>query len=213
MKLPAVSAAIALLFGLAFVLLLAVQTSSFAESVYAPDEALKATLMLAALATGSLAGLMAMRSRSSMRQLTLAAMSVLPLFLALTVAVPARALDKKAPARFITSAGPFAHDAILVSHPSLFNALCWTLKRGDVYLFGQSEVHYGMTYPESRHRELDDAGLERLLGESYGRRAIVFLTKADRERELSGILPARGRRAQQGDLVLWYFDESPKPDG
>jgi 4-amino-4-deoxy-L-arabinose transferase len=207
------AATIAALFSLGFLLLIAVQTSILGEPIYGQDESLASLSMLGALAAGAIVSLLAVRWNTAVRQPVLAGLAVVPLFLALSYSLPASLIDEKAPSEFIESQGPFGPDAILVADSSLFNALAWTLRRDDVYVFGLSEVAYGMSYQESQYRELDIAGLLELLDRNVGRQELVLFTKEERERLFADALPGYGTRAQFGELVLWHIKVSDNPDG
>lgn len=195
-----------LVFAGSFLLVLAGQLSWVPKPVYGPDDGRAATLMLAALAFGAVASGFAMRAMAAGRQLTLSAMAVVPLFLGLCFALPTRIVNNKSPTALITSAEPVAGDALLVADFSVFNPLCWILGRDDIYVYGQSELDYGMAYADTGGRALDMAGLDALLRRYEGRRDIVLLMRSDREDALAGLLPPEATRSQRGDLVLWRID-------
>jgi 4-amino-4-deoxy-L-arabinose transferase len=196
------------LLGLSLAVLLAAQGGLLDEAVYRPDEWLRFGVTAGAFLVGVLATFLAIRSRSAVRQLLLVGCSALPLFVLIDFTMPARVLDDKAPGAFIASQGPFDADAILISDASLFGSLSWFLNRDDVYVFGQSEVAYGLSYPEAAHRALDARGLGDLLAQNVGRREIVILCKDSDESQFVEALPEDATRAQLGELVMWRIDRS-----
>jgi len=195
--------------GIGAIALIAAQVS---RSFYGTDESLTFAYMTGALVAGTVLPFLALRSRNALVQMTLTAFAVLPVCLGLTLALPKYILVDKAPAAFIEQHGPYAADSLLVADSGIFNAMSWTLKRDDVYVFGQSELDYGMSYPDARHRQLDEAALHRLI-ETRAHRDVALLIKADREQALADILPSGAQRAAVGELVLWRIKGIRHPDG
>jgi hypothetical protein len=158
--------------------------------------------MSAALAFGCVAAISAMRAGTSLKRLALFGSAVLPLFVAVSFALPASLLDDKAPVAFLRSQGPFDADTLLVADAALFGTMCWALERDDVYVLGGGEVTYGMSFPDARSRALDAASLQRLLIRHSDAEIVLFI-KEGRERALAGVIPANALRTQRGELIVW----------
>jgi 4-amino-4-deoxy-L-arabinose transferase len=201
------AAVLAALFGGGVILLLAAQGSLVDEPVYGSDETAALLSMMGALAFGCVMAIGAMLTGSSLKRLALFGSAVLPLFVAISFALPARILDDKAPVAFLRSQGPFDADTLLVADAALFGTTCWALERDDVYVLGGGEVAYGMSFPDARSRALDAASLQRLLTRHSDAEIILFI-KEGRERALSGVIPANALRTQRGELIVWRIGSS-----
>lgn len=120
----------------------------------------------------------------------------MPLQLAL---LPQWLLDSKAPSGFLATVD-IAPDTILISDAPLFGAVSWSFARDDIYLVGEGELAYGLAYPESRHRSLDDGQLGDLVARSTGN--VVMIVRDSTAERLPVDLLARARRTQRGDVVI-----------
>jgi hypothetical protein len=80
-------------------------------------------------------------------------------------------------------------------------------------VFGQSELDYGMAYPDSGGRVLDEAGLHALLLHHGGHRDIVMLMRSDRASRIAAMLPPGTTRSQQGEIVLLRIGANADSDG
>ncbi|MDD5663431.1 MAG: phospholipid carrier-dependent glycosyltransferase [Victivallaceae bacterium] len=109
--------------------------------------------------------------------------AALPLAMSM-LAAPGRFFEGKAQGVVLekyTDAIP--KDAIVVSHPNMVHAACWVFKRNDIILYGSSnEMRYGLEYPDSRHRLINDTELHKLI-KNTPEGKLVFMMRGDfRER-------------------------------
>ena len=131
---------------------------------------------------------------------------VLPLQLA---PLPQWLLDSKAPAGFLAADVAVGADTVLISDAPLFGAVAWSFGRDDVYVLSEGEIAYGLAYPESRHRSLDDGAARRARRCARGRHghdpARLDGSTAAAGAHRSGRAPPTQRRrdpAAMSDLIL-----------
>jgi 4-amino-4-deoxy-L-arabinose transferase len=182
------------------VLLVAGQHGAFGEPLYGPDDGLNYAAVVATFALAVVAALWARTCRKASLQLVLIGAAVLPLYLIITLAWPARLAEERAPSRFVAEHAADAANAVLVSNSSLFGTTAWALKRSDVYVLGGGEIAYGLSYPEHAHRLLDAGSLATLIRDS-GADILIFCDPGT-EDEIRAVLPPRTMRTQQGGLVF-----------
>jgi len=106
----------------------------------------------------------------------------LAFMLSAPVIVPREAEEGKAFGRFIARhAAQLPAGATVVTDDLAVHALCWYLKRDDLYVLERAgELSYGLTYADSSHRLLDDADLFELVDTAPGDRDVVVVLKQGR---------------------------------
>lgn len=194
---------IAGLLGLGAAALIVVQTGTVGEPVYAADEWPRYAAVLAALFAGAGCAIWAGRASSPGRQLILIGCCVLPVYFVLNFALPHSTIEERAPSEFLLSHAPSGSDAVLVSDETLFGTTSWTFRRSDVYVFGEGEIAYGMSYPEARYRSLDSAGVADLIRMNTNERDVIIFCEEATEGRIVSAIPPRATRVQSGELVLW----------
>jgi 4-amino-4-deoxy-L-arabinose transferase len=88
----------------------------------------------------------------------------------------------KTPERWLAQhVDPVPADAIVVADRNLVHAVCWHLRRADVYVLGSAgELRYGLERPDQRARWLDNAALEALIRDSARTRPVVVIGRTGR---------------------------------
>ncbi|MEZ0470786.1 phospholipid carrier-dependent glycosyltransferase [Luteimonas salinilitoris] len=187
----------------------AAQAGAFGDAPYAPDETGKLAAFAACMAAGAACAISAGFARAPVAKLAAIAGTGATLLLPLHVALPQRLLEHSTLATAVArhAAGPDAaigpHTA-LVSDGSLFGTLAWQLKRDDIHVLDPGEIKYGLSWPESRHRWLDRAGLEHLIETHHGRGGILIVCKHKCASHVEKTwLPPTARRSQHGLVVFW----------
>jgi 4-amino-4-deoxy-L-arabinose transferase len=178
------------------------QAEVFGEPVFAPSEHAALAVFAGCLALGAGCAIMAGFSRARFTCLAAMAGTGAALMMPLEVALPQRVLDHVAPIAFVASHAHADAATLVVSDASLFGTVAWALKRSDIYVMSPGEIEYGLEYPESRHRLLDAAGLERLLRTNRARNVLI-VCKADTSQRIEPLLPPRALRARRGTVVVW----------
>jgi 4-amino-4-deoxy-L-arabinose transferase len=90
-------------------------------------------------------------------------------------------------------------------------ALSWRLKRNDVVFYDtRGELEYGLGYPQAVPREVDWQQVQAWMTQARREGSVGVVMRGDgkdQQYELS-LLPADGKRYQQGSLVILIFDRS-----
>lgn len=123
---------------------------------YGPGEGLSLVLALAAAIFWCAMTCLAARFSDWPRKVIFFAVGPLLVMFLSHIAVPEFLLKKKAPeALFARNAARVKPSVPLVAYSSLAGAGAWYFKRDDVYiLHKEGEFHYGLQYPEAKHRFL-----------------------------------------------------------
>jgi 4-amino-4-deoxy-L-arabinose transferase len=91
-------------------------------------------------------------------------------------------------------------------------ALSWRLKRKDVVLYDtQGELKYGLNYPQATTRAVDWNQVQAWMTQARREGSVAVLMRgdeADNAHEFS-LLPADGKRYEEGNLTLLIFDRTP----
>jgi 4-amino-4-deoxy-L-arabinose transferase len=191
--------------GFAFLIVLAVaaQRGAFDQEFFPPAEYFTLWGLVGIFVAGLAAALFAMTSRSPGRRIIATAAAGITLFAPLQLLLlPQWFIDTKAPAAYLAEEMPISDDTILVSGSSLFGAVAASFKRDDVYVFQPGEIGYGLSYPESRHRLLDAAGLASLRSTDGPPHDIVIVCQDHFEQLLPAALIEGAERKQRGDVIM-----------
>lgn len=187
----------------ALIALVLAQTAVFGDSPYGPDELLKLGFVVTCLAAGVGAMVIAAWSALPMQRLSATTVAGVVLFLPLQLGVPQSVLDNVAPQGFLDDDVLAGSDVVLVADSATFGSVAWYSKRDDIYVLSPGETAYGMAYPESRDRNLEDRGLADLIEANRGRREILIICRDRNEAQVLDTLPERAEREERGRVVLW----------
>lgn len=119
------------------------------------------------------------RSAKGSNKIILFALAPLLLFFSAHFIVPERTLEAKAPGRLLERydkhIGP---DTIVISDEDTIRAVCWYLRRSDVYLLGPSgELGYGLKYKDAAGRLVDLKAALGLIHRHRGKTVLVARVK------------------------------------
>jgi 4-amino-4-deoxy-L-arabinose transferase len=111
------------------------------------------------------------------------------LFFAAPFITPDRAIEKKAPEALLERHRQgIAQDDFILSDEDTVTAVCWYLKRSDVYVLGYAgELEYGLAYEDAAARRLDMKSAVHLIESNPGK--IVLVARAKNIREWQDQLP------------------------
>ncbi len=89
--------------------------------------------------------------------------------------IPALTLNMKAPGPLISRhAGNITPDTVVLSGEEVARAVCWYLKRDDIYLVERAgELQYGLDYPDSSHRKLNPVQAGVLIRKHKGKTILI----------------------------------------
>jgi 4-amino-4-deoxy-L-arabinose transferase len=188
--------------------LVATQMGAVGSPPFESFERGKWILALLCLLTGTGAAVAAAFVGNTVARVAAFAVTGAALFLMLDLALPEQALDNLAPQALLTDGAMEAREAIIVSDGSTFGSVAWYTKRNDIYVLAPGETAYGLAYPESRMRNLQDGGLQRLLGEYAGTREIFIVVRPENDAQIAGSLPPAATRIERGGLVRWHVPKT-----
>ncbi len=125
--------------------------------------------------------------------------------------MPEQFIVKKAPGAFLVSqAAAVAPDTRLISDNDMVHAVCWFYKRSDVYLFdSKGELEYGLSYPDSARRFLDESNCVAMAREAAARTVIITITNT--YEDWTQRLPAPAAVASGGKPVMAEFGTQQHP--
>lgn len=130
----------------------------------------------------------------------------LALALALQVALPDLTLEKKAPGAFIQRQQPHITPGTLVlSDEDLARAVCWYLKRSDIYLIGnRGELAYGIDHA-TKERHLSLARTKQIIQENPGN-TVLFVRRRHLHQQFTDLPQPRFRdnNGENGYVFLQY---------
>jgi 4-amino-4-deoxy-L-arabinose transferase len=197
--------------GVALILLVALagligaQVGAFGAPPYAEDEQAKLVFAAVCLAIGAGGAVVAALTRRAGLPLAAFGTAGAGLFLTIAAALPRVALDNVGPSELLADGVLEAPDALVVSDASTFGAIAWYTKRDDIYVLTPGEIGYGLDYPESRARNLQNGGLARLIDEHRRTREIFIVVRPDHEDQIGVVLPSEATRTERGGLVRWQI--------
>lgn len=155
-----------LLFGVWSALLIVfvvVQFTSISEAIYEPSETLPLLLMITGLSCACFLAYRSFRGSSAGQGPIVMGLSVVPIFLVFSLALPGVFIDRKAPERFLQQfRDTVTEDTVLVSDDSMVHSVAWVFQRQDLYMLSQGEVDYGLMQADASGRLLDKAGIDGL---------------------------------------------------
>ena len=126
-------------------------------------------------------------------------------------AVPDRSVDSKLPQAFIRqNMTDLEKSPFIVSNSVGIGAgLAWELKRGDIYLLNNSgELTYGLKYPDSEYRLLNDATFADWLAETRKKGQVALLV-TDKNDTYDAKLPPADKRTENSRMTLYIYDKQP----
>ena len=183
----------------------AIGAGLWSPGLWTPGEP-RLALFALAIGLGVGAGLHAYRSRRSHYLLVGSALMTVPMLLAAPFSMPSEVLAHKAPGGLLEAfAERVEKSTVVISDASMVRATTWYFKRSDVYLIGKHELAYGLGYPDSAHRLLDEGALRALIDASAGNRALAMVCKRRCPSWALDVLSSRADRHRGGQFVIWYL--------
>ncbi len=143
----------------------------------------------------------AFRSRERIKKIILFGLSPVLLFLTVWFILPDLTIEKKSPGILLERYRPDnVRDALIISDDTTVSAVCWYLKRSDVYVLGDGgELDYGLAYEDAACRRLDIQSVIRLINNNRGNTVLVAQNK--------------NMKKWQDQLPLQFSLDSSGPEG
>ncbi len=121
----------------------------------------------------------AFKNRDGMKKIILFGLSPLLLFFVAHFIIPDLAIQAKAPGPFIERYRQDIHpDTIIISDEDTVRAVCWYLKRSDVFVLGGGgELDYGLTYEDAAGRSMDMTSAVDRINQNHGKTVVIARVK------------------------------------
>jgi len=121
----------------------------------------------------------AFRNQESMKKIILFALSPFLLFFIAHFIIPDLTIEKKAPGILLERySQDIGHDTIIISDEDTVRAVCWYLKRSDVYVLGGGgELDYGLAYEDAAGRWIDMKSAVGLIKRNQGKILLIAMVK------------------------------------
>jgi 4-amino-4-deoxy-L-arabinose transferase len=162
------------IFGMILVAFLYVQLFGF-NGIHPYHQPWKVMMVVNGLLSFILFCLWALKSRRERDKVLIFGMAPLLLFFLFHFTIPDQFIEAKSPGHFLERhAQDIVNDDILISAGNSISAVCWYLRRSDVYLLGGAgEFDYGVGYKEAKQRLLDTRSASDLIKQNRGKTILV----------------------------------------
>jgi 4-amino-4-deoxy-L-arabinose transferase len=136
---------------------------------------------------------------------------IVPFLFVISFVVPNETLKHKSPGQQLMQyRDRLTESAILISDATVLREVAWYLKRDDIYMISNGEVHYGgeahygLGYPEARYRYLNEERFKSLMEENASRRPVLMVCKRECPETLTAMLPPLVNKHVWGTFTFWF---------
>jgi len=179
------------------------QSLETSSRIYAANENGHLAILVITLITGIIAGLIAFYNNRPGIKLIANTALISPLLFAIDFIIPEQSLELKAPGIFLEQyKDQITDDTLIISDGNVIRAVTWYFKRDDVYLISEGELDYGLQYPDSTYKLIDQEHFSELMSDSANR-PIIMVCNPNCDERYSKLLPATAIQKSWGDFVLW----------
>ncbi len=194
---------------LATVAVLALQNGVSRKTPFLFSDPVKIDLFLIAMTAflALLAG--ALKAKDPFRKLILFALSPLVFYSAAHTLTPDQAVRRNSPSVFIEeNRDLFTPETLVVATSTPLKAVCWSLKRSDVFLLDDpGELDYGFSQQNMKHRWLTFESFGQMVRANHGQRDIILVLDERRFNRFKERLPepdAMKSSGKDGYLLVMY---------
>jgi 4-amino-4-deoxy-L-arabinose transferase len=186
---------------LASIAVLALQHGASRKMPYLFSDTYKIVLFMMAMAGFAALLYCSVKAKAAMTKITCFAVSPLLFYTSAHVLTPDKAILRNSPTVFMEeNLQRFPKDAILVSPSTPIKAVCWSLKRDDVFLLDDGgELSYGFGQNDMRHRQLSFAEFGKMVGENKGKRDVILVLDQRRYNRFKANLPQPSETINNGE--------------
>lgn len=131
------------------------------------------------------------RQQEPMKKIVLFALSPILFYTAAHLLTPDKALLRNSPVPFVLeNKNLIEADALIVSPSTPIKAICWALKRDDVFLLDEgNELSYGFSREDQKHRQLSFDDFNHMVSENKGKRQVILILDERRYNRFKDRLP------------------------
>lgn len=182
---------LAILISIFAVILVVSQTTNTIKIIaYSHTEIWKWLVLTAGLLVWAVFLIVSARTLDFKKKLWLFCAGPLIFMISLPFIVPNQIKEKKAPGKFLLRYCDRVKQGTVVVSNELVPAACWFYHRNNIYVLEDaSELQYGLTYAEAKHRLLKIDQLKTLISKSQGKGNIILITKTDHYLRYKQYLP------------------------
>jgi len=196
----------AILFGLILLLFTGAQFCEIGNSLHYAHP-WKTLLGINGLVTAIMLFCFSAQARKRTHKIILLGLAPGLLFLSAHFLVPDLVIEKKAPGPFLThNQSCVTLDTIVIAEARLAGAVCWYLKRDNIYIIGHGgEFKYGLSYDKSSARRLDLKPMADFIRQHPGK--IVLVARVKRLNQWRNVLPQPVSTTNNGEkgVAIWKF--------
>ena len=184
------------------------QSMETGSRIYAADENGHLTILVIALITGTIAGLIAYYNNRPGVKLIANMALISPLLITIDYIIPEQGLELKSPGILLEQyKDRITDDTLIISDGNVIRAADWYFKRDNIYLISVGELDYGLHYPDSAYKLLDQMQFSALMSKSENR-PIIMVCNPTCDEKFSNLLPATASKHTLGDFELWHNNVS-----
>lgn len=150
----------------------------------------------------------AVKSKSVEYSIAYCCMAPVLFFLAMDIAISQVHVLKHEPSAFIAEHyNEIGSDSIVVSDNYMGPAVCWYLKRNDIYVLeSKGELKYGLLYPDSEYRYLSFDTFRRMIADNHNNKSVVLIVGEHRYHKFGDNLPVPTKEyIKDGYVFLLYL--------
>lgn len=200
------SVLIAGVFAIIALLLVLIQNDIIGKPVWYENENWKWITLALCFLSGAFLQLLSVKGLPASRRLSLHAMSIVGVMLALTIVLPQRTVESKMPGEFLLQhSDKITADTILFSDDIMIHAVNWYYRRTDVYMTSAGESEHGLSFADSSHRLVEGENLKRFIADNLNRKKMVIVHHSDGDAFMNSIMPAQAQQSRWGRFVFWYI--------
>jgi 4-amino-4-deoxy-L-arabinose transferase len=180
------------------------QSMDTGSRIYAADENGHLTILVISLITGTIAGLIAYYNNRPGVKLIANMALISPLLFTIDYILPEQVLELKSPGVLLGQyKDKITDNTLIISDGNVIRAADWYFKRDDIYLISVGELEYGLNYPDTAYKLLDQEQFSKLMTAS-GNRPIIMVCNPTCDEKFSRLLPATASKQIWGDFELWH---------
>jgi len=194
---------------LAAIAVIALQHGVSHKIVYLFENPFKITFFLVAMACFMALLVFSLKAKKPFSKIVFFTLAPLLFYASAHVLTPDQAVRRNSPTVFIDeNLNLFDKDTIVVSPSTPIKAVCWSLKRNDIFLLDEGgELSYGFGQNNMQHRQLTFESFGKMVAENKGLRKIVLILDERRFKRFKDKLPepvGMKRNGKDGFLMAIY---------
>lgn len=190
------------------VALIFIQMTSFPiHRVYGDRETWKFGLVVTGLLSWAVLSVLAAKAAGYRTKLVLFCAAPVIFMFSTHFFLPDKLVERRSPSEFLMrQVSRVRPDTVLVSDNNVIKAVCWCYKRDDSYLLGNpGELRYGLSYHDSKGRQLDVDQFRQLIAKTSRNNAVILITRPKIYKKFKDAIPKPEFEDTNGAFVFVQF--------